>query len=216
MFPSVLPKFFFCAHELFSHCGDDFVFALQTGFELLNSLRPQISFARTGRAVESRRSILKEGFLPLVKQRGVDLVLVADGRDRLAFNQVEFEQPDFLLSGVLAARAGGLVVFRIHGRIGCPTIAYLSMSNRTFRRGRDRLFACEYLLHPEKSALRSDVEAAQFFGVILGIYGVLTWLLFRVRKMTFGLSPMQLRVGWIGAFILGAVGTPLIYELALV
>ena len=137
MFPSVLPKFFFCAHELFSHCGDDFVFALETGFELLNSLRPQISFARTGRAVKSRRSILKEGFLPLVKQRGVDLVLVADGRDRLAFNQVEFEQPDFLLCGVWAARAGGLVVFRIQGRIGCPAIAYLSVSNRTFRRERD-------------------------------------------------------------------------------
>ena len=78
------------------------------------------------------------------------------------------------------------------------------------------LFACEYLLHPERSSLRSDREAAQLIGVILGIYGVLTWLLFRVRKMTFGLSPMQLRVGWIGAFILGAVGTPLIYELALV
>jgi hypothetical protein len=50
---------------------------------------------------------------------------------------VEFEQPDFLLGGVLAARAGGLVVFRIHGRVGCPAIAYLTVSIRTFRRGRD-------------------------------------------------------------------------------
>jgi hypothetical protein len=78
------------------------------------------------------------------------------------------------------------------------------------------LFTCEYLLHPETGALRSDREVAQFLGVILGIYGVLTWLLFRVRRTTFGLSPMQLRLGWIGAFILGAVGTPLIYELAVV
>jgi hypothetical protein len=75
------------------------------------------------------------------------------------------------------------------------------------------LFACEYLLHPETSALRSDREVAQFLGVILGIYGVLTRLLFGVRRTTFGLSPMQLRLGWISAFILGAVGTPLIYEL---
>jgi len=78
------------------------------------------------------------------------------------------------------------------------------------------LFVCEYLLHPETSALRSDREVVEFLGIILGIYGVLTWLLFRVRKTTFGLSPMQLRLGWIGAFILGAVGTPLIYELATV
>jgi hypothetical protein len=55
-----------------------------------------------------------------VKQRGVDLVLVADGRDRLAVNQMEFEQPDFLLGGILAARAGGLVVFRIHGLVRLP------------------------------------------------------------------------------------------------
>jgi type I restriction enzyme M protein len=39
----------------------------------------------------------------------------------------------------LAARAGGLVVFRIHGRVGGPAIAYLSVSIRTFRRGRDNL-----------------------------------------------------------------------------
>jgi hypothetical protein len=51
---------------------------------------------------------------------------------------VEFEQPDFLLGGVVAARAGGLVVFWIHGRVGCPAIAYLSVSTRTFRRERDR------------------------------------------------------------------------------
>ena len=76
------------------------------------------------------------------------------------------------------------------------------------------LFGSEYMLHPETSALRSVREVAQFFGVILGIYCVLTWLLFRVRRTTFGMSPAQLRLGWIGAFILGAIGTPLIYEVA--
>lgn len=123
MFPSVFPKFFFCSHELFGHRSDDFVFALEAGFELLNLVGAQINSARAGRAVESRRSVLKEGFLPAVKQRGVDLVLVANGRYRLAVNQVKFEQPDLLLGGVLAGRVGGLVVFGIHSRFGCPAIA---------------------------------------------------------------------------------------------
>jgi hypothetical protein len=58
---------------------------------------------------------------------------------------VEFEQPDFLLGGVVSARAGGLVVFRIHGRVGCPAIAYLSVSTRTFRRERDSCHARQRL-----------------------------------------------------------------------
>jgi hypothetical protein len=53
----------------------------------------------------------------------VYLVLAADGRNRLAVNQMKFEQPDFLLGGVLAGRAGGLVVFWIYGRVCCPAIA---------------------------------------------------------------------------------------------
>lgn len=44
--------------------------------------------ARTGRAVKSCRSVLKEGFLPLIKQCGMELMLVADDRDRLVFNKV--------------------------------------------------------------------------------------------------------------------------------
>lgn len=76
------------------------------------------------------------------------------------------------------------------------------------------LFSCEYWLHPETSSLRSGRELAQFLGIILCIYGLLTSLIFKVRTTTFGLSPMQLRLGWIGAFVLGAIGTPLIYELA--
>jgi|GEM_PF-2345953 len=103
--------------------GDDLVFALEPGLELLKLPAPQITSARTGRAVKRRRSVLKEGFLPAVKQRGVDLVLIADRRDRPTLNQVEFEQPDFLLGGVLAAEAGGFVVFRVYGRVGGPAIA---------------------------------------------------------------------------------------------
>lgn len=78
------------------------------------------------------------------------------------------------------------------------------------------LFTCEFLLHPETSALRSVREVAQFLGIILAIFSVLTWLLFRVNRATFGMSSSQLRFAWIGAFILGAIGAPLIYEISLV
>jgi len=98
MFPSVLPKFFFCAHEFFGDGSDDFVFALEACFQMLDLLHPQINSARTGRAIKSRRSVLKECFLPAVEERGMYLMEVADGRDRLAFNQMEFEQSDFLFS----------------------------------------------------------------------------------------------------------------------
>lgn len=88
MFALVLPKFFFCSHKLFGDRSDDFVFALKACFKLLDFLRPQIHSARTGRAVKSCRSVLKEGFLPLIKQCGMELMLVADDRDRLVFNKV--------------------------------------------------------------------------------------------------------------------------------
>lgn len=120
---------------LFGHRGDEFVFALETGFELLNLLCLQFSSTGAGRAIKSRRSVLKESLLPLLEECGMDLVLVAYGRDRLAINQMEFEQPDFLLGGTLAARVGGLVFFWIHGRVNCPAIACLIVSIRTFRRG---------------------------------------------------------------------------------
>lgn len=48
---------------------------------------------------------------------------------------------------------------------------------------------------------------------ILGIYGLLTIMVFRVRQPTFGLNPTQFRTVWIGAFLVGAIGTPLVYEL---
>ena len=46
-------------------------FALEAGFGLLNFLGPQISSATAGRAVKSRRSVLKEGFLPAVNSVGL-------------------------------------------------------------------------------------------------------------------------------------------------
>ena len=58
----------------------------------------------------------------------------AGGRDRLPFHEIKAQQPAFLLGAILAAEAGvGLVVFRIHGGVGCLAIAYMIVSNRTFR-----------------------------------------------------------------------------------
>jgi len=49
-----------------------------------------------------------------------------------------------------------------------------------------------------------------FACVILVIFGVLTYFVFRIKDSTFRLSPIQVRVIWIGAFLMGAIGTPLI------
>ena len=60
-------------------------------------------------------SVLKEGFLPLVKQRGMKLVLVAQVRNRNLFDEVFAQDGHFLLRGKLSA---GL----FHGDpFGCPT-----------------------------------------------------------------------------------------------
>lgn len=67
----------------------------------------QIHSARTGRAVEGRRSVLKEGFLPLVEERGMDLVLVADGGDGLPLDEVQPQEADFFFGAVLPAGAFG-------------------------------------------------------------------------------------------------------------
>ena len=50
--------------------------------------------------------------------------------------------------------------------------------------------------------------------ILFAIYLFLTYWIFQVRKDTFKLNYNQLRVAWIGAFILGAILTPVIYEIA--
>ena len=51
-------------------------------------------------------------------------------------------------------------------------------------------------------------------GVAIALFVALTCFIFRVRSHTFGLSPRQLKLAWIMAFLLGAFGTPLLYEIA--
>ena len=130
---SVLPKFFFFARQFLSHCGDDFTLFPQPGLKVFYFGSARINFPGAGRAVESRRSVLKEGFLPLVEEGGMDLVGIADGGDGLSLNEVQAQEPDFFLCGILTADPGGGVLVLslvFHGWTGLPAAACLIRSNR--------------------------------------------------------------------------------------
>lgn len=77
------------------------------------------------------------------------------------------------------------------------------------------LFTHEALEKGGPDGAMSRPDFLQVVGVTGGVYLILTIVVFRVRSTTFGLTPAQLRVGWLGAFVLGAVGTPILYELAI-
>ena len=118
------------------HRGDDLILFPEPGLELLYFCITQIHSAETGRALECRRSVHKEGFLPLVEERGVDLVLVPDRGDGLPLDEMQTQEPDFLLGGILTADAGGGVLVLgvvFHGWVRFPAVPYLIKSNRTFR-----------------------------------------------------------------------------------
>jgi heme/copper-type cytochrome/quinol oxidase subunit 2 len=46
--------------------------------------------------------------------------------------------------------------------------------------------------------------------VVAVVFGILTYFVFRIKDPTFRLSPIQMRVLWVGAFLMGAIGTPLV------
>jgi hypothetical protein len=54
----------------------------------------------------------------------------------------------------------------------------------------------------------------QIAGTAGGIYLAATYFVFRLRKPVLGLSPAQFRLGWLGAFVLGALATPMMLQLA--
>lgn len=83
--------------------GEGLVALTELVFE---TLEDQLGFAYrkgAGRFGEGRRSVLKQFLLPAVEQCGVDLVLIAERRDRHALQQVLAEDGDFLLSGEMTA-----------------------------------------------------------------------------------------------------------------
>jgi hypothetical protein len=59
---------------------------------------------------KGRRSILKEGFLPLIKLRRVDLMPLADLRDGLALQQMLPQNFDFFLRRIVPATVRIFVV----------------------------------------------------------------------------------------------------------
>jgi hypothetical protein len=81
------------------------------------------------------------------------------------------------------------------------------------------LFAipCAVLFESVSGGLVMDAAGIQYTALfalgVLAIYGTLTYFVFKVKESTFALSPNQLRVIWIGAFLLGAFGTPWIVSI---
>jgi hypothetical protein len=91
--------------------GNDLVLAFELAFQSRYGL---LGFAyRTGVGLLGKRrsSILKEGFLPLVKQRGVDPFLLADLGDGLTLQQVPAQDFDFFFGAVVPSN---VLMFVIH------------------------------------------------------------------------------------------------------
>ncbi len=150
------PQDFFCAHKLFGDCGDHLVLAFEARFELLNLPIRSLAPLRASRTLKSGGPTLEEGVarfswkgkagglsryrsaLPPVEECRMNLVFVADLRDRLPFHKVELVQSNFILAGILPACAWCLVVVHWSGFL-CPTLAYLIRSIRTFRLVRDTI-----------------------------------------------------------------------------
>jgi hypothetical protein len=74
------------------------------------------------------------------------------------------------------------------------------------------LITNDFFRHPGVGGQASWPDYLEVAGTILVLYGLLTIIAFRVSRPTFGLSPTQFRCLWVAAFLLAAVGTPLIYE----
>src|SRR6516225_9375511 len=82
---------------LFQQLGEDFVLALEFLLQSVNFLLQTIRNAGAGLLVfKSGCSVLKKLSLPLVKQRWVDVVLVAQIGNAFAFNQMLPENGDLL------------------------------------------------------------------------------------------------------------------------
>ena len=63
----------------------------ELGLKVFNPCSARINFPGAGRSVESRRSVLKEGFLPRVEESGMDLMGIADGGDGLSLHKVQVQ-----------------------------------------------------------------------------------------------------------------------------
>src|SRR6478672_124993 len=93
---------------LLQQLGEDFVLALELvleGGDLL-VLGVLVGLAAFAGVSEGSGAVLEELLLPEVEEVHGEVVLLADIGDRLLLQEVEAEQGDFLLGGVVTALAG--------------------------------------------------------------------------------------------------------------
>ena len=69
------------------------------------------------------------------------------------------------------------------------------------------------VLHQPVSDLVAARNPAILTLLTAAIYGALTFFVFRVKYPLLQLNSTQLRFLWIGAFLVGAIGTPIIFSL---
>src|SRR5271166_2152737 len=83
--------------------GNDFILALYFFLKLgdLAVFVILIGFVAFAGIVECGSAVFEEGLLPKVEEGGLELVLLADFGDRLAFEQVSSEQGDFFLRAIV-------------------------------------------------------------------------------------------------------------------
>ena len=93
---------------------DDLVLLSELGFEAVDFFQFLGTLGAGPPTFESCGSVLKEGLLPLVKERGMDLVLVADIGDRRVLDEMFTEDGDLLLGSVVAAGFHGGVLPKTH------------------------------------------------------------------------------------------------------
>jgi len=80
--------------------GENFVLGLQLGFELLDAFLFRLLATAVG-FFEGGCSVLEKLFLPPVENRWLQVVFVAQVRDRFPVNQVPFENVNLLLACVV-------------------------------------------------------------------------------------------------------------------
>src|SRR5262245_2609684 len=81
---------------------EDLMLALQPAFQGFHLLLQLALAAGVARALEGPRAVLKKCSLPLVKQAGVDLVLLAQVRYGFALQQMKPENLHFLFATEMA------------------------------------------------------------------------------------------------------------------
>ena len=97
---------------------DDFILLFELGFEALDFGLVFGSLGTGPPAGKSSGSVLKEGFLPLVEEGWMDLMLVAQIGDRGVFEEMFAQDGDFLFWRVMTAsfHGGGPFDAPLHSR----------------------------------------------------------------------------------------------------